>query len=143
MTGSPAAGPPIALGPLFAETVTLSQADFDRFARVSGDDNPIHVDPDFSRATRFGRTVSHGMLLYTVLWGLVRRHWPAARQTGQTLMFPAPAFADEPLVFSGEVEAVSVAGARLAFRVTRLADGETVCEATADIAISGGGHEGR
>ncbi|MBN8939584.1 MAG: hydratase [Rhizobiales bacterium] len=143
MSGRPSTRRPIAPGPLFAETVTLSQADFDCFARVSGDDNPIHVDPDFSRATRFGRTVSHGMLLYTVLWGLVRRHWPEARQAGQTLKFPAPAFADEPLVFSGAVETVAAAGARLAFRVTRLADGETVCEATADITTSGGGHEGR
>lgn len=143
MTGSSAAGFSMAPGPLFTETVTLSQADFDLFARVSGDDNPIHVDPDFSRATRFGRTVSHGMLIYTVLWGLVRRHWPEARQTGQTLMFPAPAFAGEALVFSGQVETIAAAGARLALRVTRLADGEIVCEATADITTSGGDHEGR
>src|SRR5688500_2787 len=48
---------------------SLSQAEFDLFARISGDNNPIHVDPEFSARTRFGRTVSHGMLLYTVLWG--------------------------------------------------------------------------
>lgn len=132
----------IATGPLFSETRTLSQADFDLFARVSSDDNPIHVDPAFSARTRFGRTVSHGMLLYTVLWGLVRRHVPDARQSGQTLMFPAPAFAGEPLVFSGTVEAVEGGRARLAFRVARLADGETACEATADILI-GGGDESR
>ncbi|MGL4291543.1 MAG: MaoC/PaaZ C-terminal domain-containing protein [Phreatobacter sp.] len=144
MTGTRAAGLLVVeTGPLFAETVTLSQADFDHFARVSGDDNPIHVDPDFSRATRFGRTVSHGMLLYTVLWGLLRRHWPEARQIGQTLMFPAPAFADEPLVFSGRVETIEASCAHLAFRVTRLADGEVVCEATAVVASSGGDHEGR
>ncbi|QCI69099.1 hydratase [Phreatobacter stygius] len=133
----------ITAGPLFSETVTLTQADFDLFARVSGDDNPIHVDPGFSRATRFGRTVAHGMLLYTVLWGLLRRQWPDARQTGQTLMFPAPAFADEPLVFTGRVEAIEVTGVRLTFRVIRLADGEPVCEATAAVAISGSDHESR
>ena len=80
--------------------------------------------------------------LYTVLWGLVRRHVPDARQSGQTLMFPAPAFADEPLSFSGTVEAVEDGRARLAFRIVRLADGETVCEATADILV-GGGDESR
>jgi 3-hydroxybutyryl-CoA dehydratase len=132
----------IAAGPLFSETRALTQADFDLFARVSGDDNPIHVDAAFSARTRFGRTVSHGMLLYTVLWGLMRKHVPGARQAGQTLMFPAPAFADEPLVFSGVVEDAAPGTARLSLRIVRASDGETVCEASADI-LTGGGDEGR
>jgi acyl dehydratase len=113
-------------GPLFRATRTLSQADFDRFAAVSGDDNPIHVDAGFSARTRFGRTVSHGMLLYAVLWGLIQRHLPGFRQQAQALMFPAPAFAGEPLV---------------SMLITRVCDGETVCEAAADLLP--GGADGR
>lgn len=124
-------------GPLFREIRTLSQADFDLFAAVSGDDNPIHVDADFSARTRFGRTVAHGMLLYTVLWGLVQRHMPAFRQQGQSLMFPAPAFAGEPLVFSGTVESVGEHLVRLAMRVTRAGDGEVVCDAASDLVPGG------
>jgi len=82
------------------EDWTPTQADFDLFAAVSGDDNAIHVDPDFCAATSFGRTVSHGMLLYTKLWGLLKRHNPAIVQISQTLMFPNPAFADEALQLS-------------------------------------------
>ena len=44
---------------------TLTQQDFDLFAKLSGDSNPIHVDPEFSARTRFGKTVSHGMLLFS------------------------------------------------------------------------------
>lgn len=127
-------------GPLFREVRSLSQADFDLFARVSGDDNPIHVDAAFSARTRFGRTVSHGMLLYTVLWGLIRRHVPHARQTAQTLVFPAPAFADEPLLFSGEAQEVDGGHAAIVMRVARITDGTVVCEASAAIATAGGGH---
>lgn len=132
----------LAPGQLFSETRTLTQADFDLFAAVSGDDNPIHVDTGFSVRTRFGRTVSHGMLLYTVLWGLVQRHLPGARQASQSLMFPAPAFAGELLVFSGSVEAIEEEHARLSFRVTRAGDGDTVCEAAAAI-LTGDGDDGR
>ncbi|SME92124.1 MaoC like domain-containing protein [Tistlia consotensis] len=75
----------------------FTQADFDRFAELSGDDNPIHVDPAFSAETRFGRTVAHGMLLYAALWGLIRGVFPDAIQESQDLMFPAPTYADEPV----------------------------------------------
>lgn len=79
------------------ETWTPQQADFDLFAAVSGDDNAIHVDPAFCAQTRFGRTVSHGMLLYTKLWGMVQRHRPDLTLRAQSIMFPNPAYAGEPL----------------------------------------------
>jgi acyl dehydratase len=76
------------------------QADFDAFAKLSGDDNPIHVDPDFSARTRFGRTVSHGMLLYTRVFAHLEGLFPGRKHEIQTLMFPNPAYADEELTFS-------------------------------------------
>lgn len=75
-----------------------TQAEFDAFATVSGDDNPIHVDADFAARTGFGRTVSHGMLIYAKLWGLLARHRPATRQIRQTMMFPNPCFAGEEVM---------------------------------------------
>ncbi len=116
---------------------TLSQADFDLFAKLSGDDNPIHVDPAFSAETRFGRTVSHGMLLSTVLRGLLDRLSPGAVQVEQKLMFPAPTFADEPMRFS----AVTVAddGDRFVaeIRCERVADGVVTCSGQATMQRSG------
>ncbi len=76
------------------------QADFDAFARLSGDDNPIHVDPEFSARTRFGRTVSHGMLLYTRVFAHLQALYPGRQHQVQTLMFPNPSYADEELTFS-------------------------------------------
>lgn len=122
-------------GPLFDELRTLEQADFDRFARISGDDNPIHVDPEFSARTRFGRTVPHGMLLYTVFWGLMHRQLPVARQLTQNLMFPNPAFADEPLRFVATVASVAAATVTLVIRVTRTGDDAVACEGETVIAL--------
>jgi 3-hydroxybutyryl-CoA dehydratase len=82
---------------LIQEVKTFTQAEFDAFARLSGDDNPIHVDPEFSARTRFGRTVAHGMLLYSVICGAISRHFPGAVQISQELKFPAPTFAEEPM----------------------------------------------
>lgn len=118
---------------LFSETRTLTQADFDAFARISGDDNPIHVDPAFAARTRFGRTVAHGMLLYSVLWALVQRHRPDARHAAQTLMFPNPTFAGEAVIFEGRVRADD--DAVLELRVHRT-NGEALCEGTATLAAT-------
>jgi len=106
---------------------TLTQADFDAFAQLSGDDNPIHVDPDFSRRSRFGRTVAHGMLLSTILSGLLGRLAPGCRQVSQKLMFPAPTYAGEPMRFS--VLRKSDDGRHVVAEVgcERVADGTITC----------------
>ena len=81
----------------------LTQYDFNRFAALSGDDNPIHVDPIFSARTQFGRTVCHGMLLYTLICGALDQHFPGARQIEQDLMFPTPTFEGEQVTVRLEV----------------------------------------
>ena len=87
-----------------ADTLVLekvfTQADFDAFAELSGDDNPIHVDEAFSSKTRFGRTVSHGMLLGTILRGMLDRLVPGGRQVEQKLMFPSPTYAGDAMRFA-------------------------------------------
>ena len=109
---------------------TPTQAEFDAFAKVSGDDNPIHVDPEFSARTRFGRTVSHGMLIYSKLWGLLRRARPDARQVGQQLMFPNPSFVGEAI----DLEVEQIAPNRFSVRATRSADGAALLVGEAEVA---------
>lgn len=113
---------------------SLSQADFDRFARLSGDDNPIHTDPVFSSRTRFGRTVAHGLLLCSVLRGLVDQLLPGGRLVEQSVMFPAPTFADEPMRFHVEVAQQSGGHTDLKLEVTRVADGELTCQGSCRVA---------
>jgi acyl dehydratase len=82
------------------ETV-LTQAQFDEYARLSGDDNPIHVDPTFAAGTRFGRTVAHGMFLFAMLHAaLARRHGGAVQLAAQEFIFRAPTYAGDPITLS-------------------------------------------
>ena len=113
---------------------TFNQVDFDRFAQLSGDDNPIHTDPDFSARTRFGQTVAHGLLLCSVLRGLVDRLLPGGRMLEQSVMFPAPTFADEPMQFSAELREAAGAGVELSLEVRRVNDGEITCQGHCKVA---------
>lgn len=106
---------------------TFSQADFNAFARLSGDDNPIHVDPEFSARTRFGRTVAHGALLCSVLRGLVETIMPGGRQLSQNTQYPAPSPAGEALRFEAETVGETEHGVTIVLKVTRLSDGVITC----------------
>ena len=40
----------------------VTEADIASFARITGDYNPIHIDPGFASKTRFKGRIAHGML---------------------------------------------------------------------------------
>jgi acyl dehydratase len=86
----------------------FSQQDFNRFAVLSKDDNPIHVDPEFAKTTHFGATVAHGMFLYSNLLGILHTEFPGAGsvQLEQELMFPNPTFVGDVVCFQLEVTAI-------------------------------------
>ena len=48
---------------LRAITKELTQEKINRYAKVSGDGNPLHTDPVFAAGTQFGGTIAHGMLV--------------------------------------------------------------------------------
>ncbi|MCI0476327.1 MAG: MaoC family dehydratase [Anaerolineales bacterium] len=91
------------VGDTFTQTHTLTQDAFNRFAALSGDDNPIHVDPEFSARTRFGKPVAHGMYLYSLICGVIVQQFPGAIQVSQALMFPAPSLVGETITVCARV----------------------------------------
>ncbi|MGH1414369.1 MAG: MaoC/PaaZ C-terminal domain-containing protein [Pelagimonas sp.] len=108
-----------------------SQADFDLFAQVSGDDNPIHVDPEFSAGSAFGRTVSHGMLIYSKLWGLICAQHPGAQSVRQAMMFPNPCFTGEEV----RLEVTGDIPGAVAMRAVRIMDEAELFVGEAEVAL--------
>ena len=52
---------------------TVTETDVVLFAGLSGDQNPIHTDVEFCKSTPFGRPIAHGLLILSILSGLVER----------------------------------------------------------------------
>ena len=75
-------------------TKTIEQADIDAFAEVTGDHNPVHVDEEFAKTTRFGRRIAHGMLTASLISSVLANKLPGEGSVylGQTLKFVAPVF---------------------------------------------------
>ena len=52
------------VGQTFAgETHEIGDAQFADFARMTGDDHPIHYDDEYAKKTRFGKRLAHGLLV--------------------------------------------------------------------------------
>jgi len=75
-------------------TKTIEQSDIDAFARVTGDHNPVHVDEEFAKTTRFGKRIAHGMLTASLISAVLANKLPGEGSVylGQTLQFVAPVF---------------------------------------------------
>lgn len=52
----------VKLGDSFSKDRTVTDELIRNFAEISGDHNPIHLDEEFAKQTRFGRRIAHGML---------------------------------------------------------------------------------
>lgn len=63
---------------------TIREDDIMTFARLSGDDNRIHTDPEFSKTTVFGRQVAHGLLGLAIASGLA---WQTGILDGTVIAF--------------------------------------------------------
>lgn len=72
---------------------TLSQADIQAFAAVSGDTNPAHLDPVYADATMFHGVIAHGM------WGGAL----ISAVLGTTLPGPGTIYLEQSLRFSRPV----------------------------------------
>jgi enoyl-CoA hydratase len=87
-------------------TTKFSEEDVRDFARLSGDMNPIHIDPDAAARSIFGKPVVHGMLLNGLISAAIGMDLPGegAIYIGQDSSFKAPVFYDEEITVEVEVQ---------------------------------------
>jgi 3-hydroxybutyryl-CoA dehydratase len=78
----------------------ITDADIRAFAELSGDFNPVHLDDEFARTTRFGRRIAHGMLGASLISTVLGNKLPGqgAIYLSQTLQFLAPVFPGDTII---------------------------------------------
>ncbi|WP_129663826.1 MaoC family dehydratase [Phytoactinopolyspora endophytica] len=91
----------------------VTQDEIDLFARVTGDHNPVHLDPDYAAKTPFGTTIAHGLLTLSLVVPLMAEVFEI-RDAGMGInyglnrvRFPAPVPVGSRIRVSGEVSQVT------------------------------------
>jgi 3-hydroxybutyryl-CoA dehydratase len=94
-----------AIGARATRVRTITDNDIVRFAEVSGDRNPVHLDADYAARSPFGQRIAHGFLTGSMISALIGMELPGAGSIylGQTLKFLAPVHIGDTVTASVEV----------------------------------------
>jgi len=72
----------------------ISEQDVIDFARLTGDNNPIYLDEEFAKTTRFKTRIAHGIIVAGHISAIIANdlHGKGSIYLSQSLYFKAPVF---------------------------------------------------
>jgi 3-hydroxybutyryl-CoA dehydratase len=119
----------VGMSAVFGKTIT--EADIQTFAGVSGDTNPLHLHDDFARSTMFKGRIAHGMLSASFISTVVgtKLPGPGAVYVSQTLNFRAPVRVGDCVTARATVREIVSEKRRVKF--------ETVCTVGDKVVLDG------
>lgn len=124
----------LSVGQKASRTLTLTNEHVQKFAEISGDQNPLHFDESFVAKTKFKKLVVQGGLTTGLLHALVAMDMPGPGTVflSQNWKFTAPVFIGDTITAEAEVLSLHETKpvSQLKIRVARQ-DGETVLEGEA------------
>lgn len=82
------------IGTAASVTKTITKEEIALFARVSGDNNPVHLDEEYAKTTMFKGNISHGFLPASLISTVLGTKLPGAGTIylKQALKFTKPVF---------------------------------------------------
>jgi 3-hydroxybutyryl-CoA dehydratase len=114
-------------------TRTVQAADIDAFAAVSGDENPVHLDEDYAKATSFGGRIAHGILSAAYVSAVLGTQLPGpgAIYLSQSLKFRRPVRIGDEVTARVTVQALDERRGQVTLATVCEAAGKTVMDGEA------------
>jgi len=93
------------IGDTFSATKQITDAEIRTFAELVNDYNPIHLDDEYAKTTRFGKRIAHGMLSGSLISGVLGYQLSERKvlYLSQTLKFTAPVYIDDTITATATV----------------------------------------
>lgn len=117
------------IGATASLTKTFTDDDVRKFASISGDNNPVHLDDEYAAQTRFKKRIAHGMLTAGLISAVLGMQLPGEGSIylSQSINFRAPVYLGDTITAT-----VTVIKAREDKPIVTL---ETVCKNQDDIVV--------
>ena len=121
----------IRLGMSASYSQTITDADVKSFAGISGDHNPVHVDEEFAKKSRYKKRIAHGLLSASFFSSIFGTKLPGygCVYASQALEFKRAIYLDDTVVARVEVLEVIINEKTVIFK--------TICSVNGKVAISG------
>ena len=106
---------------------TFSLEEVIAYAKITGDDNPLHVDEEYAKNSRFGGNIVHGMFVMGVVSKILGTILPGngTIYLGQDVRFKRPVYVDKKVFI--EVEIAEIENDRNIYLNTKVLDEEKNC----------------
>jgi len=116
---------------------TVMDTDVVGFARISGDDNPIHLCDTYAAGSRFGERIAHGLYTASLISAVLgtRLPGPGAVYRSQTLNFHAPVRIGEVVTVTVEVVELMPQGRKVRLACEASVDGRVVLDGEALVSV--------
>lgn len=127
----------IAVGDSASFDRTLREEDVRAFSELTGDRNPLHVDEEYAKTTKFGTRLVHGMLVGSLTSTLVGMYLPGKRclYLREALAFRHPVVIGDTVTVRGTVTSKSLSTGVLEIAVSIMRGGDEVVEGTATVQV--------
>lgn len=118
-------------------TQTITDADVEAFAGISGDHNPVHLSEEYAKNSRFKDRIAHGLLTASFFSAIFGTKLPGEGcvYVGQDLQFKRPVYLGDTVVATVTVTAVDLSKKRVTFKTVCTVDNKAVTTGTAVIFI--------
>lgn len=118
-------------------TKLVQKEDVQKFADVSGDWNPLHLDEEYAKNTVFGKCIAHGMLSASYISAVLGTDFPGEGTIylGQNLKFLSPIYIGEEIEVSVEIKSVDEKNRAVLETNVRCMDGRLAIEGEAFVKL--------
>ena len=109
----------------------VTQNDILLFSKVSGDQNPVHLDKEYAQQTIFGRRIAHGMLTASFISAVIAEQLPGHGTVylSQTLKFIRPVLPGHLVTTTVQVTNINYSNRRVTL--------DCKCEADERVVLAG------
>ena len=77
----------------------ITEEDVKQFSLISGDINPIHLDDEYAKRSKFGKRIAHGILVASHISALIANKLPGEGSIylSQSLNFLSPVYLNDEI----------------------------------------------